>query len=358
MKREANRQPIDTLFVLGAGASYGLSSVKTKKNLYSRQVTPLDASFLDHLANFKPNNGWRKVSTEIVLKHWFDRRDAVEHGLEEAIIKRVSQYDFLLNLHPTRIKGKCSNPDYLNHLSHLLAEYLIKCKANSSGATRRLMNYIFPPHTAISDYTNRIVTFNYDTIMERPLIERGVSKKKIYFDRIVAKEADGTRRYADEKFLHPLILKLHGSVNWRCSRKYFDQLITGQIDSAEKIVVWSDDKNSAVPDDDESPLIIPPIPNKPITASSLFQFLWTLAYEYMHEAKKIVIAGYSCPPTDTLARTMFSQFKSRKLEEIFVVDPNAMALKSYRDMFEPRTAARAKWRYYPDICSYIDAEVS
>lgn len=358
MKREANRQPVDTLYVLGAGASYGLSAVKAKKNPLSRHVTPLDAKFLEHLEYFKPHNGWKKDSTELVLQQWFDREKAVNHGLEAAIIKRVSQYEFLYNLHPIRIKGKCSNQEYLNHLSHLIADFLVKCRANSSGSARKLVNSIFPLHTAVSEYRDRVITFNYDTIMERPLIDRGVSKKKIYFDRIVAKEADGTRRNADERFPHPLILKLHGSTNWRCSRTYFDQITSGQIDSSEKIIVWSDDKNSAVPDDDVSPLIIPPIPNKPITASSLFRFLWTQAYEYMYEAKRIVIIGYSCPPTDTLARTMFSQFNSRKLEEVFVVDPNAMALKSYRDMFEPRTASRAKWRYYSDISSYIDAEVS
>jgi hypothetical protein len=291
------------------------------------------------------------------MQHWFDREPAVVHGLEAAIIKRVSQYEFLSNLHPTRIRDKCSNQEYLNHLSHLIAEYLVRCKANSSGEARKLINWIFPRGTVPEDYRNRVVTFNYDTILERPLLERGISKKKIYFDRIVAKKSDGTRRAADEQFVHPLILKLHGSINWRCSRDYFDEITSGQIDSSEKIVVWTDDANSAGPDDDESPLIIPPIPNKPITASSLFRFLWTTAYEYMHQAKQIVIVGYSCPPTDTLARTMFSQFKSPNLEEIFVVDPNAIALKNYRDMFEPRTAARAKWRYYPDISAYIEAEI-
>ena len=190
------------------------------------------------------------------------------------------------------------------------------------------------------------------------MMAKSLSKKKIYFDCIVTREADGLKRASSEKFIHPLILKLHGSVNWRCKRSYFDQLIRGGIASDEKIVVWSDESGSPTPDDDESPLIIPPIPNKPITASSLFKFLWTLAYEYMHQASRIIIIGYSCPPTDTLARTMFSQFISRNIEEIFVVDPNALAIKTYREMFEPQTTAKARWRYYPDICAYVEAEVN
>ncbi|WP_163559657.1 SIR2 family protein [Halomonas sp. NO4] len=358
MKQAANRQQIDTLYVLGAGASYGLTKVKTKKHPYSRQVTPLDATFLKNLQHFQPANGWRRASTELVLQQWFDRIAAVDHGLEEAIIKRVSQYDFLSNLHPTKIKGRCNNAEYLNHLSHLITEFLSRCKANNSGNARKLIQHIFPAHKPVAEYTDRIITFNYDTVLERPLIDRGLSKKKIYFDRIVAREEDGIRRYADEKFPHPIMLKLHGSINWRCNKRHFEEMITGNIESDEKIVVWSDDKGRPTPDDDDSPLIIPPIPNKPITATSLFRFLWTLAYEYMHQAKRIVIVGYSCPPTDTLARTMFSQFTSRTLEEIFVVDPNAVALKNYREMLEPRTAARAKWRYYPDICAYIESELN
>lgn len=357
MKREANRQHVDTLYVMGAGASYGLTSVKTKRNRYSRQVTPLDATFLKHLKYFRPGNGWRRTSTELVLGQWFDRVAAEELGLEEAIIRRVSQYEFLSNLHPTRIKGKCDNAEYLNHLSHLIAEYLSKCKANVSGHSRKFAQHVFPLRTPVADYTNRVITFNYDTVAERPLIERGISKKKIYFDRIAARENDGIRRYAAEKFPHPLVVKLHGSINWRCNRSYFDQIITGTVRPSEKIVVWTEDTRTPTPEQNTSPLIIPPIPNKPITASSLFSFLWQCAYEYMHQARHIVIVGYSCPPTDTLARTMFSQFKSKRLKEISVVDPNATALKTYREMLDPRTAARAKWRYYSDISAYIETEI-
>lgn len=358
MKQEKNRQKVDTLYILGAGASYGLTKVKTKKHPFSCRVTPLDATFLKHLEWSRPPNGWRAESTDLVLQQWFDRAKAVEHGLEEAIIKRVSQYEFLSSLHPTRIKGRCRNAEYLNHLSHLISDSLSRCQANSSGDARKLIQSIFPSRTPAADYCNRVITFNYDTVLERPLIERGLSKKKVYFDRIVARKDEGVRRNADDKFPHPLILKLHGSINWRCDTRHFEDIIRGNVQPKDKVVVWSDDKTCPTPADNDSPLIIPPIPNKPITATSLFRFLWTLAYEYMHEAKRIVIVGYSCPPTDTLARTMFSQFSSRKLEEIYVVDPNAIALKNYREMFEPATAARAKWRYYSDIHAYIESELT
>lgn len=356
MKQSAQRQEVDSLFVLGAGASHGISEVKTRKHEMSKYVAPLDKDFLQCLDHFCPEIGWRKTSTETVMKHWMDRTPAIEHGLEEAIIKRVSQYEFLKNLHSRRIREKCSNEDYLNHLSHLIAAYLRRCRSNSTDLDATLAGHIFPHGTRRRDLTNRIVTFNYDTLIEEPLLERGYSKRTLYFDRLTDKEEDGIRRTNAQKFPHPLVLKLHGSINWRVQRRDFDQLIQGTVNPKDKLVIWYDENNIPEPGDDISPMIIPPIPNKPITTSNLFRYLWTLAYEYMHEAKRLIIIGYSCPPTDTLARTMFGQFKSKNLKDVFIVDPNANALGDYRSMFEPRTASRAKWHYYPSLSDYVDGE--
>lgn len=358
MRQESNRKDIDTLYVLGAGASYSLSYVNPKKRDFVRSITPLDFNFIYCLEKAKPKNGWQKTSTELIFKDWLDRSDIRSNGLEQTIIKRVSQYEFLNTFHSTRTRGKSSNSDYLNHLSHLVCTYLKQCKSNSSGETKRFVNHVFPIGTPVDDYSNRIVTFNYDTLIDRQLLDRGISRKKMYFDRIVKSQGDSIRRNADEKFPHPLILKLHGSINWCCDRRHFDKLISGTANQDEKMEVWHDDDSTPKPDDGHSPLIIPPIPNKPITASSLFNFLWTCAYEYMHEARRIVIVGYSCPPTDTLASTMFGHFSSNKVEEIFVVDPNAVALKNYREMINPKVASRAKWRYYSNFSEFIDGEIS
>lgn len=358
MRQVNNRKKIDTLFVLGAGASFALSYVNPKKRSFVRSTTPLDINFIEALENARPKRDvWQRNSTDLIYGDWLDRSDIRKNGLELAIIKRVSQYEFLNKFHSVRTRGKSSNIEYLNHLTHLICDYLKECKSNSSGDTRKFVNFVFPIGKPVDQYENRVITFNYDTLIDRQLLDRGVSRKKIYFDRIVRQKGDGMRRNSDEKFQHPLILKLHGSINWRCDRDHFNKLVSGAADQHEKLVIWHDDESVPRPDDLESPLIIPPIPNKPITASSIFNFLWTCAYEYLHEARKIVIVGYSCPPTDTLASTMFGQFSSTKVEEVFVVDPNPIALKNYREMIEPKVARRAKWRYYSSFSEYIQGEI-
>ncbi|MCO5106186.1 MAG: SIR2 family protein [Burkholderiaceae bacterium] len=358
MKIQRHRQPVDRLFVLGAGASYALSEVDVRKRDFARTVTPLDKDFLQRLKHFRPRRGWRRRSFDLLEAQWLDRDEFVSNGLERSIIKRVSQFEFLSSLHPKKTRGKTSNSDYVNTLSHLITDFLLGCKSNVSGNTKRFTNWVFPPGTEPKDYKNRIITFNYDTLIERPLLERGVSKKKIYFDRHANRREDGLRRNADEKFLHPLLLKLHGSVNWHCDRADFEKMITGAADPEERVKIWGEDHNCPDPDDSISALIIPPMPNKPITATSIFLHLWTTAYEYLHEAKELVVVGYSCPPTDTLARTMFTHFEAAKLSRVIIVDPDALALARYRDLVPQKVASSAKWSYFSDFNEYIRHEVS
>ena len=110
-----------------------------------------------------------------------------------------------------------------------------------------------------------------------------------------------------------MLLKLHGSINWRCSEHDFRSIIEGprigegthEIDAA-----WIDDSGPPRPDDDVSPLIIPPLPAKPITSARLLKWLWTRAYEYLHEARELLIVGYSLPVADQMAEAMFGSFRS------------------------------------------------
>ena len=360
MKRVKSRQEVDTLYILGAGASYALSFINPQKNKpLKKTVTPLDKDFLNCINKSKPTNGWKKESVELLDNGWLDNDFIFDLGLEQAIIKRVSQYEFLSNLNSERTRKKCNNEDFLNNLTHLVTAYLMKCRSNSSGQTKTFVNRAFPIGIKPEEYKNRIITFNYDTLIDKHLIERGLSIKKIYFDRIVKSKDEGTRREYSQKFMHPLILKLHGSINWRCDRNHFDEMIidsSNKLDKDEKFAIWFDDKNIPKPNDVESPLIIPPIPNKPITRSSLFKFLWTTAFEYMHQAKRIVIVGYSCPNTDTLARAMFTHFTTKHLEEIIIVDPNVLALKNYRDMISEVASKKVKWKYYGSFSEYIEGE--
>lgn len=355
MKRRANRQKVNTLYILGAGASMALSHVASRNNNFSRHTTPLDCDFLPRLIDADPARGWRKQSLELIRTNWLEKGSKIEdYGLEAAIIKRVSDYDLLSAIYSDKSRRRCSNADFLNDLSHLITAYLGYCRSNNSGRTKKFVDRVFRRRQLANRYRNRIITFNYDTIVDRVLIERGISKRKIYFDRIAQNEADGTRRANHEVFDHPLILKLHGSLNWRCSTDYFQQIINGTVKPDDQIPIWSDDTNTPQPSDTVSPLIIPPVPAKPITQASIFSMLWTKAFEYLHEANRIVIIGYSCPQTDVLAQSLFRQFRNMGVKEFVIVDPDSSALPKYHSMTEGNVPKSAEWRYFRNFNEFID----
>lgn len=353
MRVKQNRRKIDTLYVLGAGASKALTYRVPRSGSYSRKTCPVDRDFISCIESQQRTTGWQSRTFELVKRAWLNASEFTEQGLESAILRRVGDYNLLSKIHPRRTRNQQTNEDFLNNFSHLIADYLAGCHTNNASRDRAFVNKVFPVASPISSYNDRIITFNYDLVIDRPLLER-FSPRKIYFDRLAEQPKLGTARSAAQKFTEPLLLKLHGSINWRCQRSYFDGVVLGTVDPSVKIPIWISDGRCPSPDDDESPLIIPPVPEKPITRASIFSFLWTQAFEYLHEARRIVLVGYSCPPTDTLAQAMFCHIRARRAEEVVIVDPNPEIITRYRDMLRHGLPASTRWTYFDDFVTFID----
>ncbi len=90
-----------------------------------------------------------------------------------------------------------------------------------------------------------------------------------------------------------------------------------------------------------------------IRETSLFQYLWRKAFEYLTEAKEIVVIGYSLPSTDLLARAMFRNLNPRSLTKITIVDPSPAALATWRSTFERIKPTKAEWRYSDSIETFV-----
>ena len=105
------------------------------------KTTPLDKNFLATIKDFTARNKWVKTSVSHPAKNWVDEKPIENHGLEEAIIKRIGQYDFLSKLHPQKIRNKSHNALYLNHLSHLITIILNKCRVNSRDLDKKFIDH-------------------------------------------------------------------------------------------------------------------------------------------------------------------------------------------------------------------------
>jgi len=190
-------------------------------------------------------------------------------------------------------------------------------------------------------------------LLDQHLLKR-YKPQQVYFDAI-ADDRDGDRVFTGKE-RNPLLIKLHGSINWRCSTdEYGTMLDPPQQEEPYPVnLVWTSDSGTA-PDDDVSPCIIPPLPSKPLAQIKLFRFLWTRACEYLHEARQIVICGYSLPPTDSMAMSLFGNIRNKKLERVTVVDPNPAILTRWRELLIHKPNSIKEWVYNADFLEYVDS---
>ena len=117
--------------------------------------------------------------------------------------------------------------------------------------------------------------------------------------------------------------------------------------------IWFDDRGSPSPADKDYPLMIPPLPSKPITGVEIFGYLWTKAYEYLFEAEHLIVCGYSLPDADRLARSPFGNFSNAGLREITVVDPDPTVMSKWRSLLARKSVGRARWTYFPTSMSSL-----
>lgn len=360
MRTEDNRRKINRLYILGAGASYALTQGQAEKH-----VSPLDNQFCQRIRDLqntgRPN--WVADAARRVEDEYLHHVEFQTTGLEELIRQQISDYEFIGSIHPRRTRNKRTKEQYLNDIIHLVAHALSRARCKDHALLAKwLSKYL--RGTPDRPTKNRIITFNYDSLIDDVMLQWH-SPQHVYFDSLLNEPSANPVRLTER---YPLLLKLHGSINWRCTRTEYAKLFGKSALSEESRTntyntqgchyidkIWLSDK-ACHPDEDETPLIIPPLPQKPVTSIAIFRYLWTYAYEYLYEARNIVIVGYSLPPADTLAVSLFSKFKNKTLNNITVVDPNQEVLGKWIKLFRRNGVKSHDVHYFPDFIEYLERE--
>ena len=349
MRRKQSRLGVRRLFILGAGASY---SASRRPRPSTAQEAPLDKDFCKRiLALDVMRPGWVNEARRRTAANWRHHQPMENSGLEEAVIRQLTHLEFIDAIHPRRRAG-IKQQDWMTDVAHLICYVLDRTRENGD-IYRHFVSKVYPPADPADSYRDRIVTFNYDCLLDKHLLNR-FTPNRIYFDTILSDKNQSTRR--PELHSDPLLIKLHGSVNWRCDLTEFSSILTdgGAGDDSPHYIerIWT---SSGVPspDDEDYPLLIPPLPKKPITRISLFRYLWTRAYEYMHEAEELVIAGYSLPEADQLAQSLFGNFGNRELKEVSIIDPNPSIIGRWQQLLRRRNVGSARWTYYDDFGEFV-----
>lgn len=359
MKQRKNRLQVERLAVLGAGASFAASRPLSAQGKVD-STAPLDNQFCLRIANYTCQRpAWANDLRDLITNGWCYPKPMTELGLETAILRQLGHLDFLSAIKPSKARN-CPDPiEYLDWMTHLITLILAKSNENSRGLYAKIAGSMFKPNKGYDNPGNRIITFNYDMMFDKYLLKRSnLSARKIYFDSIKTRAGRLEENDQKEKYDNPLLLKLHGSVNWRTPTTEYRRILGDRPEDAGERIdpVWFEKTRATVSTTDEiSPCIVPPLPNKPITEISLFKYLWTKAAEYLSTAKEIAIIGYSLPPTDNLAMSLFADFDNPRLSNVIVVDPNPQKLLDWQNLFRRSNVNWPKWEYHATFDDYCDS---
>jgi hypothetical protein len=166
------------------------------------------------------------------------------------------------------------------------------------------------------------ITFNYDDVFDRALWE---VEKVSEYPTVPYWHPDGgygffchpseecirhVNAYMDQSAM--LLLKLHGSINWRVRRGYTRPYA---VDALVHHETWlpryrpreSDPELIALHLEPE-PFIVPPVLVKSaLMEQPILRLTWSLAYQALSKAAQVYFIGYSFPVTDIAANFLFGE---------------------------------------------------
>lgn len=120
-----------------------------------------------------------------------------------------------------------------------------------------------------------------------------------------------------------LLLKLHGSVNWRPKLGHTSPVPLNAITHHDH---WSGTDGADLPDVgnhlEPQPVMVPPVLSKSsLVEQPILRLVWSHAFTVLQSAHEVTFLGYSFPATDIAARTLFSEaLKDLPREDIHVVN--------------------------------------
>lgn len=188
------------------------------------------------------------------------------------------------------------------------------------------------------------VTFNYDDVLDRALLEISNSIKISPYTPTHWHPDGGYGFYCRPAYslieatssvnmdiTAMYLLKLHGSINWQI--KLGASEIVGPEDIFHKAnwfplppklkrlrqqpkVLDALVKNHLKP---QSFMVLPVLMKGDLKTQPIFRLIWGLAYEKLRQAEEVFFVGYSLPTTDIAARFLFKEALSHK-PNVFVVN--------------------------------------
>lgn len=297
---------MSTVYILGAGCTRNYQA----SNEYGLE-SPLDEDFF-------------KICNTILLK---------KLELTNAFSELIKHLDFLFGLKLVSEQGskrfsletvttildlesRGKSRQYIDSLTNLICiTFDIVLKGPTCPLHSELVKRLKPRDVLIS--------YNYDLVMDNALMEGKNLDQNIYglnFDR----KHDIDWRPCEKEVVETHLLKLHGSMNWlKCSRCGALLIYKGKkavADLSYQLIglgtAGSELSCPICQSKELNTVLIPPLLAKELYGEE-FRYPWYLAERSIVSADRIVVIGYSLPPTD-----FYSEFLLRKaMSERFRAKP-------------------------------------
>jgi hypothetical protein len=345
-----------TVFILGAGASYGdtlvglfddketacripLTNQFFQSEYLEGEIEDIKRDYQDLLSYIK--DGWHN-QWPLGTERWRSL------NLEDVFTSLAIENEFA----PSGTDEKAKTQLRLNSLKKYIRKLIGKNSLNSYGKfTRQLVENL--------KTQDSIITFNYDLLIDEAFIRKHSGERSLHYEKFSVKLLGRSLR--DPKAKPPradngLYLKMHGSLNWF--------LCTNNLcPNSEKPWVVTDVMQSLAMSQHGAdytclycaglltPYLIPPLLNKLVLRDKISRNIWSNALSILRSASKIVIIGYSFPATDFYSEWLFrTDLKGFGEVKVWVVNPLNDQRGEDGTAFEKRmtsiTMSRRVTKYY------------
>jgi len=202
---------------------------------------------------------------------------------------------------------------------------------------------VYPPSVHLDTLASKwiemkssIVTFNYDVLAERIILDFAKKQKSEikFFNhlwrlpiRSVGHRFTGTiLGGATHEESAPLVIKLHGGINW---------LHSGDFDDPNEEIYEGDWKKDSPATSDLFPLIIPPtIEKTSFYRHRLTRLCWRRAKAVISLASTVVFIGYSLPASDAPVRLLLSSCLKKKNVVVVNTDTSSLFADRMKEFFD------------------------
>jgi hypothetical protein len=316
-----NDEHTQTVVVLGAGASRAVS--------YANKggcPSPLDADFFDLLQRSEPAAADRPA-VERILKEVRSLPSEHWRSLERSFYTLQSRAYMRDKL--TGSQSAPSDAVVIKNFARCVQSLLRT--AHGKGTCKHHQALLAP-----LGGQDAIISFNYDLVAERAL-------RPIADERDIAFSQEIYSFGKAWKANLPSVLKLHGSSNWKFT-KDGKQLVsrTHSWDDFDETPGYRGHIGSG----SSFPIFLP-FWDKRIEQQPWLD-LWTKAYHTLRMASRLLVWGYSLPPTDIKAQSLFTLALGKKVIDLCVIDPSPSTRERWRQMLP-----RARYWEYDSIKDFF-----